>query len=56
MRVFAWNEYAQKALAGELLSRKEAQHVLEASPSDTPALIAFRPTTCVDIILATACV
>jgi len=39
MRVFAWNEYARKALAGELLSREEARQVLEAVPSDTPALV-----------------
>lgn len=40
MRYFAWNEYSRKSLAGEALTRPEAQTVLDAGAQETPGLIA----------------
>ncbi len=35
-----WSPFAEKSMAGELLTRTEARQVLEASPEETPRLVA----------------
>src|SRR5207253_3679484 len=40
MRLFDWNRYSAKALAGEILSRGDAEKILTAPDAETPHLVA----------------